>query len=159
MSVNNFPSTFDLATPSFIITDTTVQKEILGNIFSQGSPEVGVIDPVKAFLYIGQEIPREFTYIDTNASPYWAYTNDEAANQLQSSAFTGAIETLLGVWRNFWIGAFNCPFVIVYDVKVDFLYSFLQKAGSDASVPNPSDVSYLRYTFKILPFTINPELI
>lgn len=159
MSVNNFPSTFDLATPSFVITDSKVQMEYFDKVFNQSSPEVGVINPLKSLFVLSTQIPREFTYIDTNQNQYWAYINDEINYQLQSSAFNGAIESLLATWKGYWVDNYACPFVIVYDVKVDFLYSFAQKVGSEASVPNPNDVSYFRYTFKILPFTINPDLI
>lgn len=150
MSVNNFPATFDLATPSFIITDNQLQIEAFRQVYTQASLEVAPINPFKC-RNEGNQAVREFVYVDTNDISDWASLNQEDIYQQQSTAFSGAIDSLFYTWSRFWIRAFQCPFVIVYDCRVDWF-------PADSSFAKPLNASYLRWTLKVLPYTIDPSL-
>jgi hypothetical protein len=158
MSINNFPATLDTSFQSFIITDTQVQIDVLGDSYSQGSPGVGVINPIKALFSNNQEIPREFVFASPVIIQDWNRLNNEQGEVYQGKAFQNGIQTLFDTWKNLWVNNFQCPFVIVYDYKVDFLYT-TNTSTPNITRPDPKSYCFLVWTFKILPFTIDPSLI
>lgn len=123
MSVNNYPSTMDLAFESWILTNYNDQKAIFGTTYNiqDLTPinyqkllialyDTEVIDyiPLRELVYLGRSLSR-------------ANWNNYATNQ-QSSEMANAIINLYNYWYNklALVPPFQCPMGVVTEMKTSW---------------------------------------